>query len=1087
MKGVPNMNYNELKDFAHHAQAMISSGAVEDRLRHYLSLKLPSIFPDSPWWIQAHMEGTEARVHFFSENRNHEGFVDAVVGKTAIEYEKNLTQSNIFNEGYRQVKEYCAALHNIGIPVSEIFGVLSDTVRWYGYSVAIIGNVEDNHLYGPDDIELTQTAAVDLSLGTDEEFYRFEIFVNNFLAREQSRLLNASTLVTDFGMDSSFYRRNISLFKNVIIKAMCEKPDYAALIQQVWQNFIGYIGGSNYGRFSVETYINEFYLVTVAKLICVNVMAEKPIISDIDEIKEILNGEYFTKKNILNFVDYDYFGWLNNDPYVEQIVDSIVELQHRLVAYDFSHVGETDIFGHLLAQLANKEHRLMLGQEFTPHWVAKDIVEYNINLLTEKSPHIEEGKSPRIIDMCCGSGVFLIESIKAVRHQYDILPERYSTKKDEFVFSCVMGFDIDPLAVMLAKVNWVMSMRDLFSVHNGDIIVPIYHADSMFAATPVTHHMPDDANATYVLHFDHHKVSLPSFLLSQEYRKVFDAFMAKVYHIAMVRASEIKATIDPLVVNKLIDAVEIDSEIKLPDEKRQALLPSAMQLIEALECLQREGRNGIWYFIICNSYRPGLVGQQFNCIVSNPPWMAMSKLADNPYKTTLQKFARRYGIKPAGASHPHMELATIFLLNAVDRYLKEGARWSCVMPGTILNGLNHEPFRNEKYRSSSAALHLQFDAIWELPQHIFKNKGIVLSGKKDNAPSPDKLEGRIYTDAGNYREVHYTLNHQGNRSAWTYKGRDIEIADILGSDALKFCQGCDLFPRTALFHEFERRSNGNWDIKPIKRTSILRYLVNDQKKASCNELTANNVDKSYIFDAFISKHLSPFYMATPAKVLMPGKKVDGQWEAISASDRALMNPGTSYVFNQIEEDANTPSSLVTYLYDTINIYGKLDKQDFSTKNWLVLSSASGTNPCAAYISLKILNRARLIIDQTLYWYLADSEDEAIYIVGLLNSNALSNAIRDFQPDGGFGKRHIHTLPYKIIPKYDDEDIAHIEVVSKTRDLIKEWAELCHVGEYAKLLQPNSSSLSSRRKRQQSAIRNLEAYAGYENACHAVLG
>ena len=202
MKGVPNMNYNELRDFAHHAQAMISSGAVEDRLRHYLSSKLPSIFPGSPWWIQARMEGTEAHVRFSVGHRNREGFVDAVVGKTAIEYEKNLTQQVIFDEGYHQVKEYCAALHNIGIPAEEILGVLSDTVRWYGYSVTIVGDVEDGHLYGPDNIELTQTAAVDLSRETDEEFRRFEAFVSQFLDREQSRLLNASTLVTDFGMDS---------------------------------------------------------------------------------------------------------------------------------------------------------------------------------------------------------------------------------------------------------------------------------------------------------------------------------------------------------------------------------------------------------------------------------------------------------------------------------------------------------------------------------------------------------------------------------------------------------------------------------------------------------------------------------------------------------------------------------------------------------------------------------------------------------------------------------------------------------------------------------------------------------------------
>lgn len=1073
------MNYDELRDFAHHAQSMISSGAVEDRLRHYLSSKLSSIFPGSPWWIQAHMEGTEAHVHFSAEHRNRKGFVDAVVGKTAIEYEKNLTQQVIFDEGYHQVKEYCAALYNIGIAEDEILGVLSDTVRWYGYSVTIIGDAEDGHLYGPDDIELTQIATVDLSRETDEEFRRFEAFVSQFLDRDQSRLLNANTLVMDFGMESSFYSQNISVFKDTVTRAMAEKPDYAALIQQVWQNFIAYLGVSDYGKFSVETYINEFYLVTVAKIICVDVMAGEPVISQADEIMKILNGDYFKRQNIFNLVDYDYFGWLNNSPYVEQLISSVAEIQHRLIAYDFSRIGETDIFGQLLAQLANKEHRLMLGQEFTPHWVAQDIVEYNVDLLGESVP--------RIVDMCCGSGVFLIESIKAVRKRYDIVPERYSTEKDDIAFSCVMGFDIDPLAVMLAKVNWVMSMRDLFSVHHGDITVPIYHADSLFVATPITHRMPDETNDAYILHFAHHEVSLPAFLLSPEYRKTFDSFMAKTYRLAMARASETEAPIDLTLIEGLIGAVEADSEITLSDEERQTLLPSTRQLVEELERLQREGRNGIWYFIICNSYRPGLTGKQFNCIVSNPPWMAMSKLADNPYKTTLQGIAQRYGIKPAGASHPHMELATIFLLSAVNRYLEDGARWSCVMPGSLLSGLNHEPLRSEKYRSSDVALPLQFDAIWELPQNTFKNKAIVLSGKKDDSPSPDVLEGRVYTNVGVYEEVHYTLNRQGNRSAWTNRGRNVEVADILSDDALKFSQGCDLFPRTALFHEFVERPNGNWDIAPIERTSNLWYLVNDQKKASCNGLAAENVDKSYIFDAFISKHLSPFYMATPAKVLMPGKKVNGHWEAISATDRALMNASTSYVFNQIEEDANTPSSLSAYLHDTINIYGKLEKQKFSTKRWLILSSASGANPCAAYISLESLDRSRLIIDQTLYWYLTDSEDEAIYIVGLLNSDALSNAIKDFQPEGGFGKRHIHTLPYKIIPKFDREDAAHIEIISRTRELMQEWDALCCEAEYAVLLQPNSSSLSSRRRRQQSAIRSLRAYTEYETACHVVLG
>lgn len=156
-------------------------------------------------------------------------------------------------------------------------------------------------------------------------------------------------------------------------------------------------------------------------------------------------------------------------------------------------------------------------------------------------------------------------------------------------------------------------------------------------------------------------------------------------------------------------------------------------------------------------------------------------------------------------------------------------------------------------------------------------------------------------------------------------------------------------------------------------------------------------------------------------------------------------------------------------------------------DYLVLSSASGSNPCASYIDLRNYDRSRLVIDQTLYWYLAATEDEAIFITGLLNSSALWEAISDFQPEGGFGKRHIHTLPYKIIPAFDSENDAHMNVVNATKALIDEWAEVCRSEPYNHLLGPNSGSLPSRRKRQQGKIRELTTYERYSIACSEVLG
>lgn len=1069
------MNKNQLQDFVTHAQALINEGAVEDRIRHYLSSRLISIFPEYPWWVQAHMQGTEERVRFSSSHGNREGFVDAVVGKTAIEYEKNLNIQKIFADGYHQVKEYTAALCNIGIPDTEVFGVLSDTVRWYGYKVQIIGEQPEGKLLGPDNIKLEQISFVDLSVGTDVEFTRFEQFIKQFMEREGTRILNSKTLAKDFGVESCFYQETIREFSEIIQRAMNQKPDYAELIKQVWQNFIAYLGASDYGKFSQETYVSEFYLVTVAKILCANILEGRAIISSEDNIREILNGEYFSRQNINNFIDYDYFGWLNDSPYIEYFIPHAREIQKRLRAYDFSRIVEQDIFGRLLAQLANREHRLMLGQEFTPHWLAREIVDHNLEKLGREVP--------RIIDMCCGSGVFLIESIKAVRELYSISANNYDNNKDTIIFSAVMGFDIDPLAVMLAKVNWIMAMRDLFPVHKGSITVPIYHADSLFVATPVTHRMPMQGEDFYILVLNQQQIKIPYFIFSPNYRKVFDAFISKIYRFAMARAAQKEEAADAIAAELLIEAVEQECETVIGSEDKNKLVKSTMQLVEQLESLQRQGRNGIWHFIISNSYRPGLIEQQFNCIVSNPPWMAMSKLVDNPYKNALRNIARSYSIQPLGAAHPHMELATIFLVSSIARYLKKGAYFSYIMPSSLMSGKNHEPFRQECYMYSNAKLEAKISEIWELPVDTFKNKAIVLSGEKSNI-TPEAILGRVYKNYNQYENCRYTLNRQGSRSAWTNKGGDVEVADVISGESIRFAQGCDLFPRTALFHTFTQRPNGNWNISPIERTGNLWYLISESKKKLCNDLIAEDFDSEFIFDVYISKHLSPFTMSKPAKAIIPGRKVQGEWRTLISSDLALLNTSTLYVFQQVSEAVD--QELASFLSETINIYGKLYKQNFSIGDYLVLSSASGANPCASYIDLRSYERSRLIIDQTLYWYLAETEDEAIYITGLLNSSALWEAISDFQPEGGFGKRHIHTLPYKIIPAFDADNEIHINVVESTKALIKEWNIICQNQQYKKLIEPNSGTLHSRRRQQQAAIRGLAVYEQYMDACSEAL-
>ena len=1069
------MNREALKDFVTLVQREMTDGAVEDKLRHILSSNLTLIFPNNEWWVQEHILGTEQYLHFANEQgKERSGFADSVVGKTAIEYEKNLTINKVFEEGYYQVREYCAALINLGVDVSEIYGILSDTIHWYGYTINVIGNFNRDRLFGAEDVELQQEDYVDLTIDDATEYDKFEAFVEKYLGREESRILNSKSLAIDFGTESVFWNTHITKFNKVVSRAMVDRPEYAKLIENVWQNFVAYLGASNYGEFSVDTYVNELYLVSVAKLVCANILSGKPIISDDNEIKAILDGNFFRQNNIQNLVDYDYFGWINKF-YVDDLVETAKLIQQVLIHYDFKTIPHVDLFGELLAQLSCKEHRLLLGQDFTPSWVAQDMVQEALGRLEEE---------PRVLDMCCGSGVFLIETIKTVRAKYNIDSSNYSVDKDEMVFSCVMGFDIDPLAIMLAKVNWVLAMRDLFGFHMGMIIIPIYHADSLFVDTPITHKNPNTAQDTYVLHFEENKIELPSFMVKPEHRTTYDAFMARCYSAAMSRAEKPPVELSESDLDAITEAIDVDSLDKKTDNERTLQRISAYGLILALEDLQRKGKNGIWYFVLNNNYKPGLVKNQFNCVVSNPPWLAMSKLADNPYKENLTVKTNDYAIKPPGSAHLHMELATIFMLGAIDKYLKDEGQWMFVMPGSLLSGYNHEPLRDEEYRKAANPVEARVDTIWELPIDTFKNKAIVLGGTKSEKRNPEVISGRIYACKNQYDKCEYKLKKQGKRSCWANK--DDSVVDLINEDAIRVSQGADIFPRTALFHKYTQQANRTWNIEIIEKTSDLYYLISESKKDICNSLTANGFSDEFMYDCFISKHLSPFFVANPAKVLLPGYKDKGLWKAIDSGKLATINAATKYVFDEISK--KTDLELDTLFNDKIDIYNKLRNQKFSLGKWMVLSNAGGGNPCAAYIMLDNYDREKLIIDQTLYWYIADSENEAIYITGLVNSLSMRKAIEDFQPEGAFGKRHIHTLPFKIMPIFDDTNDAHKKVVETIKAVIEEWREICDSEEtILNTLNPNSGNLPSRRKKQQSALRKVSSYLEYEKSCSEVLG
>lgn len=1081
---VMTVNISAAKKCLSDSVQLISEKKNEQVIRDSFTSHLRQIFTDTPNWIIRHIQNSEAAVKINKGTTVSTGFIDNLVDLIAIEYEGNLTIKSKFDTGFNQVKDYCAALINRGNDSDLVIGILSDTVRWYAYTVEV--NPIAIMPYNRDSIILNQIDFIDCSQADDKASNDLIIFLQKYLGRVGARPVSAFSIAKDLGFGSQFCSIYLSLLEEIITKTFKDNPKYAELVSSLWCNFVSYLREEGYSKyFDIKTYIDEYYILTLGKLICANFIEKKALSSDETELLDIISGRYFENKGLINFIEYDYFGWINSLPIADKITPIARLIQQDLLVYNFVSDPDEDLFGKLMAQLANRSQRLLLGQEWTPSWLSHKLVHHVIDNIP---PH----ESIRLLDMCCGSGSMIVESLKIIKDRINANVDiNDREERINLLVQSMTGFDIDPLAVMLSKINWLLVTMDwIRPLGTFNISIPIYHADSLFAITPISNNIVSETN-TYILKIAEFSIELPGFLITPQYREFFDSLISVAYRLALSNgSSSISLHIEKdellMYIQDIINSLARD----LNPDQIEMVLDFLEQFICKIDILNRDGRNGIWSYILRNSFRPGLVLGQFNGLVSNPPWLALSKVADNPYHIVLKRKAEEFGIKPEGSSHLHIELATIFLLHAVSQYMTEGAHIGCIVPDTVLNGHHHNPFRKAKYLTSKIPVPLKINEIWKIDGFVFKNKAVILLGQKQlpDTNQSTSISGSIIYENRPSAEITLYNNIQGNRTAWSERL-------ITGEEGFyspgAFRQGADIMPRNLLFYEVSSCDNvNNVSIRSIDpTTSSIGYIVRDAKRFKEFRLTERVVKRDLIYDVITSNLLTPYHISTFQQVFLPIKKESDKWVKLSNREIIAKGPIVQNTFESIFKTIDPINGNIDSLFSLLDVRGKLSQQIISATGFIVMTGAGGKNVCAAYINLdnESIITDRLIIDQTIYWAHVDTEDEAIYLTGLFNSEAINSIIQEFQPRGAFGERHIHTLPFGVTPPYDASQVAHQDVVEKTSNLISEYDELLQDSDITELLDPNTSALTRRRRILVAHIKSLTSYQEYEEACRALYG
>ena len=555
---------------------------------------------------------------------------------------------------------------------------------------------------------------------------------------------------------------------------------------------------------------------------------------------------------------------------------------------------------------------------------------------------------------------------------------------------------------------------------------------------------------------------MPKFLIDHENQQLFDGIVDKCHDL----------------INSVVTFEDIHNYISgtydlhnFTEIQKQQITQFTFDLYFSMFTLNREGRNGLWAFVLKNSLRPNLIRANFNGIVSNTPWLSMSKIANNPYKNNLKALARQYNILPTGSSSHHIEMATIFLVSSISRYLCDNGVFGCILPHSVLNGNHHTKFRLGAFQKATTPVNINFDSIWLLPENVFKNKSVILFGTKTEFDVHDKIPGYIISSESS-EQTDFSIRNSGELTIWTNEETVVRRNDF---DHYKFTQGADIMPRALFFFNLIDNKN-SFNISPISISSQYSYFLKDMKTGKDFKVPECSIPKTYFFNVLLSHSLTPFAIANMPKAFLPIKKNEkGFWEEFSETDISFMPRSARNTFRSILNEFAKIKPGKDLFKDTLNIWNKLTNQNLPSQGYLVVYGASGSRTCAAILPLDN-NSQRLIIDQTIYYYITYSIDEALFITGLLNSKALEMANSAFQAEGALGKRHIHTLPATSLPPFDCQNQKHLDFIASTRKVIVDINRNVPI----ELLNPNNGSVAVRRSKIYNIIDKLPSYISYKN-------
>jgi hypothetical protein len=391
---------------------------------------------------------------------------------------------------------------------------------------------------------------------------------------------------------------------------------------------------------------------------------------------DLESGGLFRKYGLANLLEGDFFTWYLYawNPAIEEALQTLLG---RLDEYDPASLSiypeeSRDLFKKLYHALLPREIRHNLGEYYTPDWLAEYLLQRtDKTFFTEPDAETEPTLRTKLahtrwLDPACGSGTFLVLLIARYRklgHRL-FLPEAELLRT---ITQNIVGFDINPLAVLTARVNYLLAIADLLQHRKGEITIPVYLADSV--------QTPAAGESLFTAHTIRFETAADTFHIPRTVCQPgsFDRFCN------LLEESIIQHLSPPAFVARLTK--------QLPDLPWTSADTETLQTTyHHLQKLHDEGKDGIWARLLKNLFAPLTIGQ-FDYIVGNPPWINWEHLPDG-YRQSIKPVWERYGLFPHGGMDTILgkgkkDISMLMTFTVMDGLLRAGGKLGFIITQSV--------------------------------------------------------------------------------------------------------------------------------------------------------------------------------------------------------------------------------------------------------------------------------------------------------------------------------------------------------------------------------------------------------------------